>query len=76
MLNQDNATARGVRTFIQAFIGFFVGLVTTVWSIPGVPEAVETYVMNNIPSVLVYLAIPSGLAGIVAYIWNRARGVR
>lgn len=76
MLNQDNAAARGIRTFLQALIGFVVGLFLAVWAVPGVPDAVTNYVTGNIGGLFALVGIPAALAGLVGYIWNRARGIQ
>lgn len=73
----DNSPkAKGIRTSIQAFIGFavtfVVGLVTVVWGVPGVPEAVSSYLLSQLVPILVFFGIPVGAAsGIAAYIWNK-----
>jgi hypothetical protein len=69
-MNQDNAVVRGIRTAIQAIIGAFVGLVLVVWAVPGVPEAVGNYLLDNFIPVALAVGIPSGLAG---FIWNALR---
>lgn len=74
MLNKlfkgDTAIWRGIRTGIQALIGFCAGLVTTVWAVPGVPAAVEAYVSANFVELLVAFGFSTGLA---AFIWNVVR---
>jgi len=66
-MNKDTALMRGVRTAIQAIIGFVTGLVVVVWQVPGVPEAVVNYTSSN----LVQLAGAFGIsAGLVAFVWN------
>lgn len=69
-MNKDSALARGLRTAIQAIVGFIVGLVATVWAVPGVPQAVSTYMTGH----AVQLALTVGLpAGLVAFLWNVLR---
>lgn len=74
MLNKlfkgDTALWRGIRTGVQALIGFAGGLVTTVWAVPGVPAAVEAYINGHIVQLLVAFGFSTGLA---AFIWNVAR---
>lgn len=69
--SQDSATGRGIKTFVQAVIGFVVGLIVTVWAVPGVPEAVIKYVEANLSQVLLTIGLPVALStGIVSFIWN------
>jgi hypothetical protein len=70
VLNSDTAVWRGVRTAIQAMIGFVVGLVGTVWAVPGVPAAVNHYVEHNVITLALAVGIPAGIAG---FIWNALR---
>lgn len=69
-MNQDTAVVRGIRTAIQAVIGAFVGLVVTVWAVPGVPEAVGAYLLDNFIPVAIAVGVPSGIA---AFVWNALR---
>ncbi len=68
---QDSATGRGFKTGLQAVIGyivtFAVGLVLTVWHVPGVPHAVLQYCQNNFVQVALLFGVPSGIAALV---WN------
>lgn len=70
LLKGDTAVWRGVRTAIQAVVGFFVGLIATVWAVPGVPEAVNNYVSGHIVQLAVAFGVSSGVA---AFIWNALR---
>lgn len=74
MLNKlfkgDTAIWRGIRTGVQALIGFCAGLLTTVWAVPGVPEAVQNYLNGHFVQLLVAFGFSTGLA---AFIWNLAR---
>lgn len=72
-LNSDTAKGRGVRTGIQALIGFVVGLIAAVWAVPGVAEAAWTYVTANLTNVLVLVGLPSVATGVVSWIWNVVR---
>lgn len=69
-LNSDTAVMRGVRTAIQAVIGFTVGLVGVVWAVPGVPQAVQTYVGDNAVTLALAVGVPAGVAG---FVWNLFR---
>lgn len=69
--SQDSATGRGLKTFVQALIGFVVGLFITVWAVPGVPEAVGNYVQANIGEVLLTIGLPIAVStGLVSLVWN------
>lgn len=69
-MSNDSALARGIRTGIQAFIGFLIGLLTTVWAVPGVPEAVLAYLHSNALQLALAFGVP---AGIVGFAWNVLR---
>ena len=70
LLKGDTAVWRGIRTAVQAVIAFFTGLVATVWAVPGVPQAVDSYVSGH----LVQLAVGFGVStGLVAFVWNWVR---
>lgn len=74
----NSAKAKAKRTSIQAFIGsvaaFFIGLVTVVWAVPGVPEAVTGYLVEQAIPLAIGIGIPSGaIAGAVAYWQNRGK---
>lgn len=67
----DSALVRGVRTVIHGALGvlvtFLVGLAMAVWNVPGVPDAVLSYVGANLLSVMGNVGLS---AGTVAFIWN------
>lgn len=70
LLKGDTAVWRGVRTAVQAIIGFVTGLLATVWAVPGVPQAVNSYLSGHV----VQLAVGFGLSsGVAAFIWNALR---
>lgn len=63
---------KGVRTFFQTLLGLLVGLVLTVWNVPGVPDAVNAYVQANFVPLFVGLLVFVGLpSGIIAWLQNR-----
>lgn len=66
-LNKDTAVMRGVRTAIQAIVGFVMGLIGVVWAVPGVPQAVSSYVGSHGIQLALAVGIPAGL---VSFIWN------
>lgn len=70
ILKGDTALLRGIRTAIQAVIGFVTGLLVVVWGVPGVPEAVEAYFNSHFVELLVAFGFSTGLA---AFLWNVAR---
>lgn len=70
LLKGDSAAWRGARTAVQAAIAFVTGLIATVWAVPGVPAAVNSYVSGHV----VQLAVGFGLStGVVTFIWNAFR---
>jgi hypothetical protein len=72
-LNDDSARGRGIRTFVQALIGLFTGLLVTVWAVDGVPQAVFNYITSSLPNFLLLVGVPAGATGLVSYIWNVLR---
>lgn len=73
LLNSDSAKGRGVRTFIQAVLGFIIGLVAAVWAVPGVSDAAFKYVTENLTNFLVLIGFPTVATGVVSWIWNVVR---
>lgn len=69
-ITKDSAVYRGIVTAVQAFIALAVGLFTTVWAIPGVPEAVISYLQNYAVQLGVSGAL---LTGLVSLAWNLVR---
>lgn len=72
----NSPKAKGIRTSLQAFVGFvitfIVGLFAVVWAVPGVPEAVSGYLLQQAVPIAVFFGVPAGaVSGVVAYIWNR-----
>lgn len=69
MLDKNTPVGKGVRTALQAIVGVVIGLVAAVWAVPGVPEVVQQYLLQNVVVVLlVFVGIPSG---VVAYFQNK-----
>lgn len=67
----DSTTAKTIRTVLQVAGGFVFGLFTTVWGVPGVPEAVQKYLSENFLQVLVSVGFPTVVAsGALAYLMN------
>lgn len=69
-LSKDSALARGIRTAVQAAVGFFIGLIVVVWNVPGVPSAVVNYLAENAFPFALALGLPAGL---VSFVWNVLR---
>ena len=59
----DSATIKALRTIAQTVFGLFIA----VWAVPGVPEVVKTYLINNLPTVFLAVGIP---AGIITIVWH------
>lgn len=71
-VDKNTPTAKGVRSVLQAIAGFMIGLVVTVWAVPGVPEAVKDYMLNNGVSLLLVLGFSSAVVtGLVSFIQNK-----
>lgn len=68
--SQDSATGRALKTAVQAIVGFVVGLVVVVWSVPGVPHAVLDYMRTNVFQLALFFGIPAGLT---SFVWNLFR---
>lgn len=62
---------RSWRTLIQAAGASIVGLVMTVWQVPGVPEAVSNYAQDNFVPLLIGLITLIGVpAAVISFIQN------
>ena len=59
---------KGVRTFFQSMIGAVIGLIAVVWAVPGVPEAVVSYLQTYWLPIILAIGVPSGF---VAWLQNR-----
>lgn len=71
-MNKNTPRAKGIRTGLQAVGGFIVGLFTVVWAVPGVPEAVTGYLLDNWLAVVASFGISTGLfAGLASWLQNR-----
>lgn len=69
-INSDTALMRGVRTALQAGMGLVVGLATTIWAVPGVPDAVVSYLKDNLLPLVLSIG---GLSGVAGFVWNLLR---
>lgn len=73
LVNKSTPEGKGVRTFLQTVGGVIVAFLYGLWSLPGVPEYVHSFVQHQGLDLLVTLALLIGLpAGLIAYIQNRA----
>lgn len=71
-MDKTTPKVKGLRTGLQAVAGFVVGLFVTVWAVPGVPEAVTQYLLDNWAILLASLGLSTGIfAGLVAWLQNR-----
>lgn len=68
-MNKNTPTVKGVRTGAQAAGGALLGLIAVVWAVPGVPEAVQAYLLSNALPVLLGVAVPAGL---LSWLQNKA----
>lgn len=65
---KNTPAGKGFRTFYQAVAGFIIGLAAVVWAVPGVPEAVQGYLLQNALPLLLLFGIPAGL---LSYFQNK-----
>ena len=56
--NIDSAAGKGLMTALQSLISFLIGLIVTVYQVPGVPDAIINFTYNHLPEVLVNIGIP------------------
>lgn len=66
-ISKNTPAGKGIRTAFQAMAGFVLGLVAYVWAVPGVPEAVVSYLSQNWLPMLLVAGVP---AGAVAWVQN------
>lgn len=69
---KDSAAFRGVKTSFQTFIGTFLiipisNLFMKLWAVPGVPEAVQNWLIDYFVLIGGTIGISSG---ITAFVWN------
>ena len=65
-----DAKVRGIRTALQAIGSVLVGLVVTVWSVDGVPEAVFNYLNSQ---ALLFFGTTGVTGFIIGYLMNRKK---
>lgn len=71
---QDSATGRGLKTFVQAVIGFIIGLTIALFNVPGVPDAVVSYVQKHAVEMLLGFGLPVSIStGGASFVWNLLR---
>lgn len=67
----DSTTAKTLRTGLQVIGGLFLGLITTIWSVPGVPEATWKYLQGNVLTILLSFGLPTVVGSMaITYIMN------
>jgi small basic protein len=72
--SQDSATGRGMKTAVQAIIGFVVGLAIVVWRVDGVPQVIQNYIATHLLEVIMTIGLPVATStGIVSFVWNLFR---
>lgn len=67
-VSQRTPTELGVRTFIQALGGLLIGLIAVIWAVPGVPQAMRGYLVDNAVPMLALFSVPSG---VIAFLQNK-----
>jgi hypothetical protein len=70
MNTEPTAVALGVRTFLKDSLKVIAGLLTVIWAVPGVPEAVTSYLETNLLNLSVGLGIGTGVVRLVIGILN------
>lgn len=70
-MTKDSAAQRGVKTALQAIVGFAVGLGLAIWQVPGVPDAIVVYFRNNFVELMLTLGVPTAIAsGATSFLYN------
>lgn len=71
-MNKNLPKAKGFRTALQALGGFIVGLAVVVWAVPGVPDAVTQYLLENWLGVISSLGLSTGIfSGLLSLVQNK-----
>ena len=70
-IDKNTPAGKGIRTGFQAIAGVVVGLFTTVWAVPGVPEVIIEYLQKNWLGVALAFGLPSGLLAWVQNTFNK-----
>lgn len=69
----DSPTTKAVKTGLQALFTFLVGLVVTIYQVPGVPDAIVKFVYGNLATTLLGVGVPfvigSGIASLIQNLW-------
>lgn len=76
--DKNTATRNSFEVFLKAGVGFIVGLVLAIWAVPGVPDAITAYLLDNWMQVALTVGLPSALGtGLVNLIldWQK-KGLR
>lgn len=69
-IKKTTPEGKGVRTAIQAGVASaLIALAISIWNVPGVPQVVEAWVVENFIQVILAVGVPSGL---IAYVQNKA----
>lgn len=74
-MNKTKPLVKGLRTAAQAAVGVLVGLVAVVWAVPGVPEAVTSYLVDNALPLALMFGVPAGLVAWVQNLYEDKRGL-
>lgn len=67
-VNKEKPEVKGVRTWYQSAIALVIGLAAAVWAVPGVPQAVQGYVVQYVLPGLI-IGVPA-LAGGLSWLQN------
>jgi len=70
-MTKDSATARGIKTALQALVTFLVGLVIVVFNVPGVTDAIVMYSKQHFIEVVVAFGVPFSVGtGLTSFLYN------
>lgn len=75
---KNTATRNSFEVFLKAGAGFIFGLFAAIWAVPGVPDAITQYLLDNWMQVALTVGLPSALGtGLVNLIldWQK-KGLR
>lgn len=78
MPEKNTATRNSFEVFLKALGGLVVGLLVTVWGVPGVPQAITQYLQDNWMQVILSVGIPSALGtGLINLVLDiRKKGIQ
>lgn len=58
---KNTATRNSFEIVLKALAGFSIGLIATIWAVPGVPEALADYLIKNWLQVALTIGLPGAI---------------